>query len=194
MNARALALLVLAVSACDKSPAEPPPATTATRPMKQARCVRETPDVPPPQAPRGPDPRCPKDPASPPPTPMGKVRFPGATKAPEVDVELMVTDPHRERGLMYRREMAENHGMLFVFDEVKEHGFWMHNTCLPLDMLFVTEDGFVVGLLEEVPTMNDDMRSVPCRSKYVLELNAGFARKYGVRAGQTIQIDGVPKP
>ena len=42
--------------------------------------------------------------------------------------------------------------------------------------------------------MNDDMRSVPCRSKYVLELNAGFARKFGVKAGQTIQIDGAPKP
>lgn len=193
MKARHL-LLLLALSACDKSPSEPPPATSTSRPMKTARCVRQTPEVAPPRAAPGPDPRCPKDPASPPATPMGKIRFPEATNAPTVDVELMLTDPHRERGLMYRREMAETHGMLFVFDEVKEHGFWMHNTCLPLDMLFVAEDGFVVGLLEEVPTMNDDMRSVPCRSKYVLELNAGFARKFGVKAGQTIQIDGAPKP
>lgn len=194
MKSRASLAALLLVAACDKSPAEPPPATSTSRPMKAARCVRQTPDVGPPAAPRGPDPRGPKDPAAPPKTPMGKVRFPASAGAPEVEVELMLTDPHRERGLMYRREMAETHGMLFVFDEEKEHGFWMHNTCLPLDMLFVAEDGFVVGVLEEVPTMNDDMRSVPCRSKYVLELGAGFARKYGVRAGQTIQIDRGASP
>ncbi len=125
---------------------------------------------------------------------MGKVRFPDAPGAPAVDVELMATDAHRERGLMYRRELPEARGMLFVFDEDRAHGFWMHNTCLPLDMLFVAEDGYIVGMLEEVPTMNDDMRSVPCRSRYVLELNAGFARRHGVRAGQTLQIERPASP
>ena len=70
--------------------------------------------------------------------------------------------------------------------------FWMHNTCLPLDMLFVAADGYIVGVLENVPTMNDDSRSVPCKAKYVVEVNAGFCREFGVKAGQTLKIEGYP--
>jgi hypothetical protein len=101
----------------------------------------------------------------------------------------MLTEEHRSRGLMYRREMAEDHGMLFVFEDSQNRSFWMHNTCLPLDMLFIAEDGYITGIQENVPTMNDDSRSIPCRAKFVLEVNAGFCRKFGVKAGQSIKIE-----
>jgi hypothetical protein len=186
---------VLAIAACDRAPAEPqPPVDASTAAPKRAnRCMRETPSTPPPAVPSGPDPACPPDPAGKPPTvPMGKVSFPDAKGAPVLETEMMTTESTRERGLMYRRSMPDAHGMLFVFDESDEHSFWMKNTCIPLDMLFVADDGFVTGILENVPTMNEQGRGVPCKVKYVLEVNAGFTRKYGIKAGQRIVMDGVP--
>lgn len=123
---------------------------------------------------------------------MSKVTFLGAPTAPVIDTEVMLRDQDRNRGLMYRRELANERGMLFVFDDQQVRTFWMHNTCLPLDMLFVASDGYITGILENVPTMNDDPRSIDCRAKYVLEVNAGFARKYGIKAGQSIKIDATP--
>jgi uncharacterized membrane protein (UPF0127 family) len=102
----------------------------------------------------------------------------------------MLTEEHRSRGLMYRRELPEDRGMLFVFDDSQVRSFWMHNTCLPLDMLFVAEDGYITGILENVPTMNDEGRSIPCKARFVLEVNAGFCRKFGIKAGQTLKIEG----
>ncbi len=93
-----------------------------------------------------------------------------------------------ERGLMYRRAMPEDHGMLFVMPTRSEHEFWMHNTCIPLDLLFVDDDGFVVGIVENAPTLNDLPRSVGCPSRYVLEVNAGWCRRHGVKAGQHVNV------
>jgi uncharacterized membrane protein (UPF0127 family) len=193
---RAFLLLVassVALVACDRTPPEPTTPDAAVTQRKARRCVQLTPDAAPAAVPRGPDPACPKDPdGKPPVVPLGKITFPEAPLAPALETELMLDETRRERGLMFRREVADAHGMLFVFDDAEVHSFWMKNTCLPLDMLFVAEDGYVAGVLENVPTMNEAGRSVPCKVKYVLEVNAGFCRKYGVKAGQTIKIDGVP--
>jgi uncharacterized membrane protein (UPF0127 family) len=190
VGARAMVIsLGLVLSQCDRAPAEPI-ATASAGP--KTRCMQKTSDKAPPKA-TGPDPKCPKDPDGGPPTvPTGKITFSGGTNAPTADVELMLSDEHRERGLMYRTSMPDDHGMLFVFPDSDVRSFWMHNTCIPLDMLFVASDGFVTGVLESVPTMNDEARSVPCAAKYVLEMNAGYARAHGVKAGQSIKIDGVP--
>jgi uncharacterized protein len=104
------------------------------------------------------------------------------------EAELVRPPTQTERGLMYRRSMADNHGMLFNLGVRHDHTFWMRNTCIPLDMLFIEDDGFIVGISENVPTLNDDSRSVGCPSSWVLEMNAGWARKNGVRAGQKIAI------
>lgn len=187
-------LAALALTQCDRAPAEPV-ATADARPKAPARCVRKTPDTPPPAVPKGPDPRCPRDPEGNPPTvPMGKVSFPSSKTAPELQTELMLTERHRERGLMFRQQMTEDHGMLFVFEDVAPRTFWMRNTCLPLDMLFVNDDGFIAGIVENVPTMNDEPRGIPCPVRFVLEVNAGFARRHGVVAGQMLKIEGLPKP
>jgi uncharacterized membrane protein (UPF0127 family) len=123
--------------------------------------------------------------------PIGHVSFRDVAGAPDLEAELMLDEIHQERGLMYRTKLAENHGMLFVWKRRSVHTFWMHNTCLPLDMLFIDADGFITGILENVPTMNDDGRSIPCPVSFVLEVNAGFCRRHGIRAGQFVGVDGL---
>jgi uncharacterized membrane protein (UPF0127 family) len=126
--------------------------------------------------------------------PIGRVVFPEAQAAPPLEVELMLTDAHQERGLMFRKSLPEDHGMLFVWTRPSIHTFWMHNTCIPLDMLFLDDEGFVAGIVENAPTLNDDGRSVPCPASYVLEVNAGWSRRHGVKPGQKVQIEGIPRP
>ncbi|HEY4118295.1 MAG TPA: DUF192 domain-containing protein, partial [Byssovorax sp.] len=108
-----------------------------------------------------------------------------------VNVEVTENDHDRQRGLMFRRSMPEDHGMIFLFPTKEDHSFWMHNTCIPLDMLYIDDDGLVVGIEENTPTMSDDTFSVGCSSKYVLELNAGWCRRHGVVAGQKVRFDGL---
>lgn len=93
-----------------------------------------------------------------------------------------------QKGLMYRTKMGADEGMLFKMGERKEQVFWMRNTCLPLDMFFIDDDGVIVGILENVPTMNEELRTVGCPSSWVLEMNAGWARKHGVRAGHRVLL------
>jgi uncharacterized protein len=125
--------------------------------------------------------------------PVGHVAFPEAGHAPRLEVELMLTEDHQQRGLMYRKALSDDRGMLFVWDRPAVHSFWMHNTCLPLDMLFIDETGFIAGVVENAPTLNDGSRSIDCPVNYVLEVNAGWARKYGVVAGQRVKIEGIPR-
>jgi uncharacterized protein len=118
-----------------------------------------------------------------------EVAFPDAPNAPSVTVELAATDKERSRGLMYRTHMAKNAGMLFLPDgPPRVQTFWMKNTCIALDMLFITQDGVIAGILENVPPMNTKPRFVPAPSSYVLEVNAGWAAAAGVRSGQRITL------
>lgn len=136
---------------------------------------------------------CPADPAPHPLEPVA-VRFPEAeSEAGEVKVlaELARRDADRERGLMFRTSLAEDAGMLFDFGGTRDvRHFWMHNTCVPLDMLFLDDDGFIVGIVENARPLDDTPRSVPCPSAYVLEVNAGWSRRHGVRAGQRALLPG----
>ena len=104
-------------------------------------------------------------------------------------LERALTDEHRSRGLMYRTSMPKDHGMLFSWETEEVQSFWMRNTCIPLDMLFVAKDNTIAGILEQVPTLNEAPRSIPCPVAHVLEVNAGYCRKHGVRAGQRISLE-----
>jgi uncharacterized membrane protein (UPF0127 family) len=121
------------------------------------------------------------------------VAFPDSKNAPRLEVELMLTQAQQERGLMYRKSLADDKGMLFAWNYPTVHTFWMHNTCIPLDMLFIDREGFIAGIVENAPTLNDDGRSIACPVNYVLEVNAGWSRQHGVAAGQHVTFDGVPR-
>jgi uncharacterized membrane protein (UPF0127 family) len=152
----------------------------------EGRCWVETPDEAP--EPARPAAQCPPDTGTVPVLPWGSVLFSDAPEKPRIKVELAREHAARTRGLMYRTSMPEAQGMLFSWEEESVHSFWMQNTCIPLDMLFIAKDGVIVGILEEVPTLNERPRTVPCPVAHVLEVNAGWSRRHGVRAGQRVDI------
>jgi uncharacterized protein len=103
-----------------------------------------------------------------------------------VAVEVVETDAARQRGLMYRKHLAPDAGMLFIFEREEPHSFWMHNTLIPLDIMFIKSDWTVLGIVENAEPHTDTLRNVPGESQYVLEVNAGFSRRHGLQAGSTV--------
>lgn len=106
------------------------------------------------------------------------------------DVEVAATEPSRRKGLMYRKLMEEHHGMLFLFPQERLNSFWMKNTILELDMLFVSKDWRVVGILDHVPPQNEAPRKVDEPSQYVIELVAGATEKFGIKKGMKVVVTG----
>jgi uncharacterized protein len=104
-----------------------------------------------------------------------------------VRVEVVQTPQERQRGLMYRKQLDPDAGMLFVFERPQHNVFWMHNTFLPLDMIFITRDMRVLGVVENATPQTDSPREVPGESLYVLEVNAGFSRQHGIAQGTKVQ-------
>ncbi|ALG72227.1 hypothetical protein VY88_13875 [Azospirillum thiophilum] len=115
----------------------------------------------------------------------GKFRF---------DVELALTPGQQAQGLMYRRTMAADAGMLFIYDRVQAASFWMKNTLIPLDMLFIAADGRIVNIHERaVPESLDSVNS-DGPVKAILELNGGMAARLGIRPGDRVVSADLPKP
>jgi uncharacterized membrane protein (UPF0127 family) len=110
-----------------------------------------------------------------------------------VSVEVARTNPERERGLMLRSSLAPDAGMLFVFDEQSDHAFWMKNTLIPLDMIFIGEDGRVTGVVARATPGSLEPRSAG-PSRFVLEVNGGWADSHGVAAGDQVRFEGIPFP
>jgi uncharacterized membrane protein (UPF0127 family) len=100
-----------------------------------------------------------------------------------LDVELAITQPTRERGLMFRRSLDDASGMLFIFNEPEHHTFWMKNTLIPLDMIFATADGTVLGVVAQAEPQTLDPREVEGDSKYVLEVAGGWCAQHGIGKG-----------
>jgi uncharacterized protein len=103
-------------------------------------------------------------------------------------VEVAATPDQRERGLMQRQAMALNAGMLFVFDRDAPVAFWMKNTLISLDMLFVRSDGSIAHIHERAIPL--DETAIPSRGsiRYVLEINGGLARTLGIRPGDHVTL------
>ena len=110
-----------------------------------------------------------------------------------VRVEVADSPAEREQGLMYRRELEADAGMLFLFPREAQQTFWMKNTFLPLDMIFIRADLSIAGIVENAEPMTLTRRSVPEVSQYVLEVNGGFAAQHGVKQGGHVVFDGVPQ-
>ena len=97
-----------------------------------------------------------------------------------LELEIADTPNERAQGLMYRRELADNRGMLFVFDETREQTFWMKNTPLSLDIVFLDEQLRVVGVVEGTTPFSTATVTIGKPSRYVLEVRAGRARALGL--------------
>jgi uncharacterized membrane protein (UPF0127 family) len=102
-------------------------------------------------------------------------------------VEVMRTDEQRARGLMFRRHMPVDRGMLFDFKTEQRVMMWMRNTYIPLDMVFITRAGVVVNVAEDTEPMSE--RTIPSAAPAyaVLEVNAGVARRIGLKAGDRVK-------
>lgn len=160
-----------------------------TPPEPSDACVVPLQEPPPPDV--APVAECPNDPDGRPEMPFGTVKFPEAPEAPELRVELALTSTHQTHGLMYRPTLSDEEGMLFSWNAEQARSFWMKNTCVALDMLFIQADGTISKILENVPPMNTlPRRSDPCAVAHVLEVRAGWTRIYGVKPGQKMQVSG----
>ncbi len=109
----------------------------------------------------------------------------------QVNVEIASDDEARTRGLMFRKSMPEMSGMIFVFPERLLHSFWMKNTLIPLDMLFIDVDGTVAGIVEMAEPLTTTPRQVRGLSNRVLEVNGGWCGRHGVRAGDKVELEGM---
>ena len=110
----------------------------------------------------------------------------------EFKVEIADTPAKRQLGLQYRKELASDHGMLFIFPAEQIQSFWMKDTPIPLDMIFIDRDWKIVGVVHEATPFSLDSRSVSLPSQYVLEINGGLARKMGIERGDRVRFDQVP--
>lgn len=102
------------------------------------------------------------------------------------DVELAISPQQKARGLMFRREMAPDAGMLFIYDRDSVITMWMRNTYLPLDMLFIAADGRIAHIAARTVPLSERTISSRARVRAVLELNAGTARRLGIAVGDRV--------
>ncbi len=118
---------------------------------------------------------------------------PAGAKSSELKLEVAASESERRKGLMFRRELKQERGMIFVFPTQTEQRLWMRNTYLSLDMVFLDSQLNVVGILRDVPILNETMRTINKPSKYVVELNAGVCAKLGIEVGSKL-ISAVELP
>lgn len=104
-----------------------------------------------------------------------------------VAVEVARSEPQRTRGLMGRRFMPEDRGMLFLFDRPQIISMWMKNTYIPLDMVFVGQDGRVVSIAANAEPFSEAIVSSSGPAVAVVEINGGVARRMGMRVGDRVR-------
>jgi uncharacterized protein len=102
------------------------------------------------------------------------------------NVELATNDAERERGLMFRKSLPEGQGMLFDFKRDQPVSFWMHNTYISLDMIFISSDGRIVHIAQNAKPLSDDLIPSTAPVRAVLEVIAGTAQKLGIATGDRV--------
>jgi uncharacterized membrane protein (UPF0127 family) len=111
-----------------------------------------------------------------------------------VQVEVAADDATRQQGMMYRDRLASDHGMLFFFPQSGNYPFWMKNTLIPLDMIWIDDQKRIAHVANNVqPCKADPCPSVPpnADARYVLELATGVAARHGLANGQTLRFEGL---
>ena len=118
----------------------------------------------------------------------GEVYFQDSTKKliKGIDAEIAETDEKRHVGLMFRESMADNQGMLFIFDKEEQQGFYMRNTLIPLDIIFIDAKKKIVKIHKNTKPLDEtDLPSMK-PTLYVVEVNGGFTDKYKIKEGDFI--------
>ncbi len=116
-----------------------------------------------------------------------------ATGDHSFNIEVMVTEEERELGLMFRRSLPENSGMLFLYDPPQPATMWMKNTLIPLDMVFISADARVHRIEQNAEPFSTTLIPSDGDIVGVLELNAGEAGKIGLRRGDKVIYPGLAK-
>ena len=109
----------------------------------------------------------------------------------DIDAEVVKTRADIEKGLMFREHMDEDRGMLFIFGDVKKRYFWMKNTLIPLDMIFISEEQEIASIQKNaVPCKADPYTVYPSNesAKYVLEVNSGITSELGISVGDSVRF------
>lgn len=120
----------------------------------------------------------------------GELTLKSSFSTKTIEIEIVETEEKIRQGLMYRSKMREDRGMLFIFPDNKPRSFWMKNTILPLDIVFIGEDKTVVAIqANTTPFSKKSLPSNGKNAKYVLEVNAGFMKKFGFKEGDTIDFN-----
>ena len=109
-----------------------------------------------------------------------------------VTVEVVYTPPKIERGLMYREHLAPDAGMLFFMGSDYDWAFYMRNTLIPLDMIFITKEMTIAGIVQNAEPKTETLRRVGKPSLYVLEVNGGWAASHQAVAGAKVRFEHLP--
>ncbi len=112
---------------------------------------------------------------------------PGDSVVRTIDIEIAETDQERTQGLMFRRSMGYDKGMLFIFEEADASGFWMKNTPMPLDIIFVGPDSQVVSIAKRTKPFSEEQIRPAAPKQFVVEVRAGFVDRFGVTEGMRIR-------
>jgi uncharacterized protein len=102
------------------------------------------------------------------------------------NVEIAVTQAERSKGLMFRRSMDDDAGMIFDFGSEQDVSMWMRNTYIALDMLFIREDGRIGHIAEETTPLSDTIIPSRIDARFVLEIKGGQSRQRGIKAGDLV--------
>jgi len=108
-----------------------------------------------------------------------------AVKA-KIDIQIADNDFDRELGLMFRKSMTEDQGMLFIFPADTIQNFWMRNTFIPLDMIYINSKNEIVTIRHATKTLSDQTYSSTAPAMYVIEVNLDFTDKYKIKVGDKI--------
>jgi uncharacterized membrane protein (UPF0127 family) len=113
-------------------------------------------------------------------------------KGNPVRVSVEIADTHEKRalGLMYRRDLPALHGMLFLFPHQEPLSFWMKNTPLPLDIIFIDTTRTIVGIAQNTTPFSEKMLPSGKPAQFVLEVNGGFCQRHGIAVGDRVQLPG----
>lgn len=106
-----------------------------------------------------------------------------------ITIQIADNNDERAEGLMWRRYMPEDDGMLFMFDDQEILTFWMKNTYIPLDMVFADKSGRIVSIYPDATPLSEASISSVEPAQYVVEVNGGFCAKYGISAGDKIEFE-----